>query len=225
MSNSIYLVSSVFGFNRSSHTSQYFRKISLFVVALLFSFSAESGVFTFDLRGNDAALALDGGELGQLSSNGLTASFIAGPGALNRQIFNQTSTRFGINSLGTSNDSSSLIDAAAGTSEKLAISFNKLVRLDQLILSVFAPGEIAGLSIADASPVLLGGLADARDVYNFSGLTLAAGEKIILSHVSGNGFSFDSFSVSSVQVPEPPVVMLMSIGVISLLAFRRRKIQ
>jgi len=59
--------------------------------------------------------------------------------------------------------------------------------------------------------------------FNFSGLNLAVGENIILSHVSGNGFSFDRFSVSSMQVPEPPIIVLMSIGIVSLLAFRRRK--
>jgi PEP-CTERM motif len=224
MRNLIDLISSlcVSVINSRSGTKLYFRKIGLLILALSCSFTAQATSFVFDLRGSDAALALDGQSTGQLGNNSLIATFVAGPGAAVDEIFNQTATRFGINSLGTSDDSSSLIDAADGVSELLSISFSQVVKLDQIILSIFAPGEIAGLSIAGATPLLLNGLSDALDVYDFSASTLDIGEQILLSHVSGNGFSFDSFTVSSVQVPEPSVLVLMFVGVIGLFVFGLR---
>lgn len=225
MDNLVNLVSSICSpvVNSRLVIGPFFYKFSFFILLLTCSFSAQASSFTFNLRGSDAALVLDGFNSGHLTSSGLIANFVAGPGALTDQIFNHTATRFGINSLGTSDDSSSLIDAAIGISEFLTISFSKPIILDQLILSVFAPGEVASLSIASASPLLLAGLAVADDIYNFSNLTLGVEEKITLSHVTGNGFSFDSITVSSVEVPEPAIFTLISVGVIAVLVFRRRK--
>lgn len=225
MDNFFNLVSSIFTpvVNKCSVTSLSFHKFSFFILVISCSFSAQASSFTFNLRGSEAALALDGFNSGQLTSNGLIANFVAGPGVSTDRIFNQTATRFGINSLGTSDDSSSLIDSANGIPEFLSISFNEAIILDQLILSVFAPGEVASLSIASASSLLLVGLTVAEDIYNFSNLALGVEEKIMLSHVAGNGFSFDSITVSTVEVPEPAIFTLILAGVIGLLIFRRRK--
>ncbi len=200
----------------------YWQRI-VFLFVLSWSTATQATVFTFDLRAGKAALALDGKNAGQLVNHGLTATFAAGPGAPIDGIFNQTSSRFGINSVGTSDDSSSLIDAVNDISEFLTISFGQRVLLSKITLSAFAPGEMAGLSIAGGTSLLLHGLAAAKDVYYFSNLTLGMGEQIRLSHVSGNGFSFENISLNSAKVQEPPVAVLMLSGVMAVIVFRRSR--
>jgi len=59
--------------------------------------------------------------------------------------------------------------------------------------------------------ILLSGLLAAEDSYEFSDLRLSAGESLILSHPSGNGFSFNGIFVKpvSVPVPESGILVLM----------------
>ncbi|MFT7458041.1 MAG: hypothetical protein ACI909_000714 [Planctomycetota bacterium] len=221
----VYLVSSAPLFFKN-HRSEVHRQSclsGLIILALTCNYSVQASSFTFDLRTSETALALDGKGAGQLIRDGLIASLVAGPGDSIEQIFNQTSTRFGINSIGTASDSSSLIDEADGTSEKLTISFSEAILLDQIILSLFTPGEIAAVMFTDGSSDVLTGLDAAEDVYRFSNIWLGVGEPLVLTHVSGNGFSFDSFTVSTIQVSEPPIAILMILGVISLMYFRCRK--
>jgi hypothetical protein len=57
--------------------------------------------------------------------------------------------------------------------------------------------------------ILLSGLLAAKDSYEFSDLRLSARESLILSHHSGNGFSFNRIIVKPVPVPEPGILILM----------------
>jgi hypothetical protein len=63
--------------------------------------------------------------------------------------------------------------------------------------------------------ILLSGLLAAEDSYEFSDLRLSAGESLILSHPSGNGFSFNRIIVKpvsvsvSVSVSELGILILM----------------
>lgn len=220
----VYLVSSVQNFVENHRSEHYVQacKSAFLILLLANSFPVEATSFKFDLRGGDAAIALDGMNSGQIVNNDLIAGFLAGPDATLAGIFNQTSTRFGINSLGTTNDSPSLIDSASGISENLAISFSETVKVDQLTLSLFTPVEIAKLLYGDGSSVILTGLALAQDVYKFSDITLDIGEPLILSHVSGNGFSLDSITVSSIEVSEPDMLILLVLGAVCVLTSRRR---
>jgi acetaldehyde dehydrogenase (acetylating) len=72
--------------------------------------------------------------VGVLEKSDLIASFVAGPGIFNEDIFNQTTSRFGINTIGSSADSLSLIYLAGSMSEKLAIFFNKAVNIEKIVL-------------------------------------------------------------------------------------------
>ena len=193
------------------------------ILAMLVNASALASSITFDLRGSEAAFVLDGVHSGVLQESDLSASFVAGPDLFNEDIFNQTSTRFGINTIDSSADSASLIDAADGISEKLAISFNVAVKIEQIVLSLFASGETASLFFNDRPLILLSGLPAAEDSYNFPDLRLAASEPIVLAHHSGNGFSFDRIIVRSIPVSEPGMLLLMLIGICCLKKFRYRK--
>ncbi len=192
--------------------------IGLAILAMTVNFSALASSITFDLRGSEANLLLDGVHAGVLEESDLSASFVAGPGVFNEDIFNQTSSRFGINTIGSSADSPSLIDLAGSMSEKLAISFNKAVNIEKIVLSLFSSGETASVIIKERPIILLSGLLAAEDSYEFSDLRLSAGESLILSHHSGNGFSFNRIIVSpvSVPVPEPGILILMLTGILCL---------
>jgi hypothetical protein len=126
----VYLVSSVQKIVKNHRSHHYAQACKSAFLILANSFSAEATSIKFDLRGSDAAIALDGKNSGQIVNNDLIASFLAGPDAPLDQIFNQTSTRFGINSLDTADDSSSLIDIANGISENLVISFSETMKID-----------------------------------------------------------------------------------------------
>ena len=56
----------------------------------------------------------------------------------------------------------------------------------------------------------------ATDVYNFSANnTVLVGQSIVLAHVAGNGFSFDSFTVSGVPEPSAFIMLLIGVGIVA----------
>ena len=125
--------------------------------------------------GSEVNLLLDGVHVGVLEESDLIASFVAGPGILNEDIFNQTTSRFGINIIGSSADSPSLIYLAGSMSEKLAVFFNKAVNIEKTVLSLFASGGTASVIIKERPIILLSGFLAAEDSYEFSDLRLSAG--------------------------------------------------
>jgi PEP-CTERM motif len=75
------------------------------------------------------------------------------------------------------------------------------------------------LTINGFAPGTLNPTAPALDVYNFaSNNTVPIGQSIILAFQAGNGFSFDSFSVTA--IPEPASVFLLLIGLAAVCVIR-----
>lgn len=164
------------------------------------------------LNGNPS---IDGLSLGTLTVSGVTATFSASSGTLNA-----TATNFGVNA-SPSGDITDQIDAgSADGSESITIWFDQSVIFQSLSLSSYSTGEQALLNIAGANfdlPAMTAGL----DFYTFSNNnSVALGQTVVLSHLSGNGFSFESFQVST--VPEPRSVFSLTFSPVFYF-FRRRR--
>jgi hypothetical protein len=196
------------------------RKASLAALAMtgIFSISAEAALF--QLAGNAAVEAVDESPSFSLTVGGITATLTANIGLLNTTLV----SGFGVNAPG-SLDESSLIDDGQGI-ESVSISFNVPVRLDQIVLSLFtggATGDLATLIVDGFSALTLTPTAPALDVYNFSSSnTVPLGQSLALAFQAGNGFSFDSFTVSITAVPEPPTALVLTVALLAMYCVSRR---
>jgi hypothetical protein len=186
---------------------------AVLVIICALSTQAYSFPITFDLRGTEGA-AIEGSPIGSVSKDGLTAKLTANIG-----ILNQTSSGFGINAPGGGDDTDA-IDGDLGI-ESISIIFDQLVTLDQLVLSSFSITENAGLGIAGVDTILPG-TQPSKDIYDFSiDNVVPIGESVILTFSTGNGFSFDEFTVTPVETkpvvtPEPATIVLLGIGLAGL---------
>jgi hypothetical protein len=166
----------------------------------------------FQLLGSAAVEAVDEASSFPLTQDGITATLTANVGVLNT-----TSSGFGVNHplVGDPTDG---IDAFFGDHESVTLTFNQAVTLDQVVLSLFTPsgGELASLTIDGFPTLTLIPMTPATDVYNFStNNTVLVGQSIVLAHVAGNGFSFDSLTVSAVPEPSAFIMLLVGIGVVA----------
>jgi hypothetical protein len=182
--------------------------LSAALLLLTMSFAPAGEATTlFQLAGSAAVEAVDEAASFPLTVGGITATLTANVGVLNT-----TSTAFGVNHP-TTGDPTDHIDGMFAI-ESVSIVFNLPVRLDQIELSDFtggATGDLATLTIDGFAPLTLIPTAPALDVYNFSSNnTVPAGQAIVLTWQAGNGFSFNSFSVTA--VPEPASWWLLSVG-------------
>ncbi len=193
----------------------------LVIIVPVLAMPAHASVITFDLLGASAGIALDDRHEGQLIQGNLAARLRVQALPGNEGLFNQTASRFGINTSTTSEDSASLVDSFNGIPEGLLISFNSDVLLEHIVLSLFSPGEKAHISLPGQPFGILEGLDSAMDIYSFDGLLLGAGQNILLAHRAGNGFSLSSFSVSPLRVTEPSTALLL-LGALPLLIIAHR---
>jgi hypothetical protein len=166
----------------------------------------------FQLLGSAAVEAVDEASSFSLTQDGITASLTANIGVLNA-----TMGGFGVNHP-TAGDPTDLVDAFFGDHETVTVTFNQAVTLDQVVLSLFTPsgGELASLTIDGFPALTLVPMTAATDVYNFSANnTVLVGQSIVLAHVAGNGFSFDSFTISAVPEPSAFIMLLVGVGVVA----------
>jgi len=166
-----------------------FSKATCLLIGILAPLNANSSVQAafFDLFGAQGA-ELEGALSNSTTVGGITATLTANSGTLN-----QTTNRFGVNATGSGDDPDTLDDGEGA--ESITITFNVDVFLDQIQLSVFSVGEQGSILIAGGTPTPLAGMPQGDDEFDFSNAVLTS-QSIVLSWVSGNGFSFDDFSVS-----------------------------
>ncbi|NOY29374.1 MAG: PEP-CTERM sorting domain-containing protein [Planctomycetes bacterium] len=143
----------------------------------------------FNLRGPQG-VDVDGMAFGSTTVGGIIATLTASSGMLN-----QSGNGFGVNNLPGAGDDPDVLDGVLGT-ETITLTFNVDVFLDQIQLSVLSAGEEGSIAIAGGIPISLTDTGVGNDEYNFNtGNSVLTSESIVLSWVSGNGFSFDDFSV------------------------------
>jgi len=195
------------------------KRLTIFAALLLLAIgfaSAGEASTLFQLAGSAAVEAVDEAPSFSLTVEGITATLTANIGVLNT-----TSTAFGVNHP-TTGDPTDHIDGMFAT-ESVSIVFNLPVRLDQIVLMDFTggtTGDLASLTIDGFAPLTLIPTAPALDVYNFSSNnTVPAGQSIVLAWQAGNGFSFNSFSVT---VPEPASWWLLCAGLVLALGTQAR---
>jgi hypothetical protein len=196
------------------------RKASLAALAMMGIFSISAEAALFQLAGNAAVEAVDEAPSFSLTAGGIIATLTANIGVLNTTAV----SGFGVNAPG-SLDESSLIDADGGI-ESVSISFNAPVRLDQIVLSLFtggATGDLATLIVDGFPAATLTPTAPALDVYDFlTNNTVPVGQSIVLAYQAGNGFSFDSFTVSVSAVAEPRTALLLAVALLGVYCVSRR---
>lgn len=155
----------------------------------------------FNLRDTSTTAEI---ESGVITRGGVEATLI--PAVAGRSgVLNQTAAAFGVNAAGTG-DASDLIDRGLGV-ESISIRFDADVLFTGLGLSALTSpaGDGACLKIAGFSALSLTDTGAGNDIYSFAANNLvAAGETVLLAFASGNGFSFDCFSIERVKDPAVP---------------------
>jgi hypothetical protein len=183
------------------------------VLIIVVSGSWAHAATMFQLIGSMAVEAVDESASFSLTQDGITATLAANVGVLNT-----TTSGFGVNHPRVG-DPTDLLDAFFMDHDSVTVTFNRTIALDQVVLSLFTPsgGELASLTIDGFPPITLAPTTAATDVYNFSfANTVSVGQSIVLAHVAGNGFSFDSFTVSAIPGPAGWLMLLTATGAVAL---------
>ncbi len=181
-----------------------------FSLLILVSSQATALPVEFDFRSVEIE-DLDGAPSLSINKNKLTIILKTDSGVLNR-----TNSAFGINATGSGDDTDE-IDSGSSVVEMLRISFSETVNLLGLTVSKLGSND---------SAKLLHGIESLLEFFSsgthsLNGSLLLADEEIMLAHVSGNGFSFDSITVEAISVSEPSAYMLFLIGLSCFFSRRR----
>jgi len=156
--------------------------------------------------------------------SGLTATLAANDGDLN-----QTTSAFGINATGAGDDTDG-IDGGSGATEKVTVSFNAGLFVTQIVLASLSSSasDSASLSIAGTAFPYLTDTGSGQDVFNFNANNaLATGQTLEIGWISGNGFSFESFTVESrsqKNVPDSSATLTLLITAFLCLSGLHKKI-
>jgi len=196
----------------------------LALVLLVLPAVASAGPLTFNLR-DPSIEAIDEVNSFSLNLGGLTATLWASPTTYygSNVVLNQTSTSFGVNVDGTTcggAEDSATIDGGC-INEAIKIVFDSDVIVNSLSVSNF--GTTAA-GIKDAGVATLAAVTYYINNTGFQSLGdtfLLAGSALTVAYVGGNGFSLDSFTVTT-STPEPFTVMVLVVGVILMFTVGRR---
>jgi len=167
-------------------------------------------------------------ESGTIVRSGITATLTAVVAGSTGSL-NQTASAFGINAAdlpNVTNDDSDELDSDEGV-ESISIRFDVDVLWQALKVSSFGTGEQGSLVVAAFSPVSI--TATGEHTRTTDNLVLA-GQAVVISHVAGTGFSFDSFTVERSErlladVPDAgssAMLLGLAFGGLSLIVRRRR---
>ncbi len=185
----------------------------MFIPVVIFVFTvvtpASFAIVVFDLRDLSAVDPngltiedLDETQTFQLIRGRITATLTAGVAGLPGGQLNQTGSGFGVNAPGGLDDTDQ-IDGDEGL-ESISVNFDSDVWLLAVQVSEFGSDQ-ASLRIGTHNPIPL----DSNGFQDQDGVFIAQGESFQLSHISGNGLSFDAFEAA--RVPEPGTFVLFSV--------------
>ena len=173
------------------------------LAAVVFSACSLQAVsVSFNLRDTGATVEIEGGVIKRPIPDVIVIATLTPIVDGSTGSLNQSGSGFGINASGS--DDADQIDGAGDGAESVLISFDRDVFFTELQLSALSnrdpePDDSGSLRIAGFSLLTLLDTGSGTDVYTFvSNNFVAAGETVLLKHVSGNGFSFDGFTVETV---------------------------
>jgi len=187
------------------------------ILALAFPATGLASPVLFDLRADEIE-DIDEVNSFDLLRGGITATLIATPPTFNEPpsrelLLNRTASAFGVNventSCGSSESSSLLDDGCVG--EAIDVTFDFDVFLNEFKVSSFGAdvgrADIVGAPSID---ILNTGIHSLGDTF------LAAGDALSIVFVSGNGFSFDNFSVMRAPIPATSLLFGFVVGLLPL---------
>ena len=186
---------------------------------------ASAAPITFDLR-DPLIETIDEVNSFPLTEDGLTAVFTAvaqKPLPELPFVLNQSPSAFGIDIVGTTcaeiMEDADLLEGECA-SETLRIVFDRDVFLSSLSVSSFGSDEFA---VAFVHPDGVSFEITRDGALSLNHVLLAAGQSFDVVPFWGDGFSFDSFTVTPVGVPEPTILVLLGTGIVVVECARRRR--
>ena len=193
-------------------------KILLSLALLVVPAVATAGPLTFNLR-DPGIEAIDEVNSFSLNMDGLTATLWALPTtyAGSNVVLNQTSSSFGVNVDGTTcggTEDSATIDGGC-TNEAIKVVFDSDVIVNSLRVSNFGAAD-AGLATLAAVTYYI----NATGLQSLGDTFLAAGSALTVAYTAGNGFSLDSFTVTT-STPEPSTILLLVLAAVMFTLGRR----
>ena len=175
------------------------RSSTLRLVAVCLLAAPAAAQTTFDLRTSDPYLEGIIEDLDESASFTITKDGIAATLTANDGVLNQTGGGFGVNAAGSGDDTDN-IDDGSGVVESVTVSFDVDVLLDEIGLGSVGGSDTLSLVIAGGSPQTL----DQNSNPISSGNLITAGQTFVLTHATGNGISFDDFTVSTPSTAAVP---------------------
>ncbi|MFC5050702.1 PEP-CTERM sorting domain-containing protein [Rubritalea spongiae] len=179
-------------------------KVCVFIVGAALWTNVQAAGILFDLRDTAYTSSI---EAGSYEVDGVILSLSSPSGVLN-----QTTSNFGINHAGAGDDTAQ-IDGDAGA-EVLLFSFDTSGVLEALNFS-----SVGGSDSFRVTKNGAGGLIYSANSV-LPNLSFTASDVFEIEHISGNGVSFDSLSITA--IPEPSSTLLLGMGGLALLSRRKR---